>query len=177
MGAIASGGVRVLNPAVAGHIDPDGSAMREAVQRERRELSRREELYRGGRTMCKVAGRCVIVVDDGLATGSSMRAAVIALRQHAPARIVIAVPVASPEACAELSELVDETVCAITPTPFSSVGEWYDDFQQTEDDEVRRLLAETNGTRASDASGVSGATEARPQGGARLSREQRGGDR
>lgn len=150
MGAIASGGVRVLNPAVAGHIDPDGPAMREAVAREQRELVRREQLYRGGRPMSKVAGRCVIVVDDGLATGSSMRAAIVALRQHAPARIVVAVPVASPEACTELAALVDETTCALTPEPFSSVGQWYDDFEQTEDGEVRQLLAQADNQNTTD---------------------------
>jgi predicted phosphoribosyltransferase len=108
---------------------------------ERRELERRERAYRGDRPALDVRGRTVILVDDGLATGSSVRAAIAALRQQQPARIVVAVPVGAPETCAALEAEADEMVCARTPQPFHAVGLWYDDFAQTTDDEVRELLA------------------------------------
>ena len=141
MGAIATGGVRVVNRDVvdALHIAPD--VLDRAAAEERRELERREQSYRGDRPEPSVAGRTVILVDDGLATGSTMRAAVAALRQQAPARIVVAVPVAAPSTCAELREEVEEVVCFATPEPFMSVGRFYDDFSQTTDDEVRDALA------------------------------------
>src|SRR5437899_4876159 len=141
MGAIATGGVRVLNAAVvdALHIPP--AAIAAVAAAEQRELARRERLYRGSRPAPDVRGRTVILVDDGLATGATMRAAVAALRQQQPARIVIAVPTAAPETCAELGAEVDEIVCARTPAPFYAVGLWYVDFRQITDDQVRDLLA------------------------------------
>ena len=140
MGAIASGGIVVLNERVieALHVSPrDIDRVAEA---ERRELERREQSYRGGRPPADIAGRTVIVVDDGLATGSTMRAAVAALRRQAPARLVVAVPVAAPQTCEALRAEVDELVCLGTPEPFHAVGTWYDDFTQTGDEEVHRLL-------------------------------------
>jgi predicted phosphoribosyltransferase len=113
--------------------------------REQQELARRESVYRGGRRPADVRGWTVILVDDGLATGATMRAAVVALRQLQPARIVIAIPTASPETCEELKAEVDDIVCAITPEPFLAVGHWYEDFSQTTDREVRDLLARRQG--------------------------------
>ena len=141
MGAIATGGVRVVNRDVvdALHIPPD--VLDRAAAAELRELERREQSYRGERPEPRVAGRTVILVDDGLATGSTMRAAVAALRQQGPARIVVAVPVAAPSSCAELGREVDEVVCFATPEPFMAVGRFYDDFSQTTDEEVRERLA------------------------------------
>jgi predicted phosphoribosyltransferase len=142
MGAIASGGVRVLNPEVMAY-----GVSREDIDRvtavEELELERRERLFRGDRRAIPVAGRTVILVDDGLATGSTMRAAVRALRRKDARRIVVAVPVAAASTCAEMEEEADEVVCAATPEPFRAVGLWYDDFTQTTDDEVRELLDET----------------------------------
>src|SRR5205814_5267355 len=109
--------------------------------------SRRDREYRDGRPPPDVHGKTVILVDDGLATGSSMRAAVAALRQMGPAKIVVAVPVAAAETCAEFSREVDEVVCAQTPEPFRAVGWWYEDFGQTSDEEVRALLAAARGSR------------------------------
>jgi putative phosphoribosyl transferase len=111
------------------------------VESEREELARRENIYRNGRPLLDVRGKTVIVSDDGLATGSTMRAAVMALRQKQPARIVVAVPVGAASTCAELQEIADECVCAIAPEDFRAVGLWYDDFAQTGDDEVCDLLA------------------------------------
>jgi predicted phosphoribosyltransferase len=141
MGAIASGGVRVLNDEVVQGLQIPPRAVEAVAKRETRELQRREQLYRQGRPPLDVSGRTVILVDDGLATGSTMRAAVQALRQMRPARIVVAVPTAPPETCAELQAVADEVVCAITPRHFGGVGAWYQDFSQTSDDEVRELLA------------------------------------
>ena len=140
MGAIASGGVRVLNDDVIHTIGVSARAIEAVVERERAELERREQLYRGDREPVNVAGRVAVVVDDGLATGASMRAAVEALRRRSAGRIVVAVPTASPETCAALEPLVDEIVCARTPHPFMAVGVWYRDFSPTSDDEVRELL-------------------------------------
>jgi predicted phosphoribosyltransferase len=113
----------------------------EAVSaRELQELRRRERAYRGDRPALAVRGRTVIVVDDGLATGSTMWAAVAALRRLGPARLIVAVPTAAPSTCGEFGHVVDECVCAITPDPFYAVGVWYDDFSQTTDEEVRDLL-------------------------------------
>jgi predicted phosphoribosyltransferase len=140
MGAIASGGVRVMNPQATELRIPQDQI--DAVSaREMQELERRERLYRGARLPLEVDGRVVILVDDGLATGSTMRAAVLAVRQKNPLRLVVAVPVAAPEACNEFRAEVDETVCALTPEPFRAVGLWYENFNQTSDEEVRSLLA------------------------------------
>jgi predicted phosphoribosyltransferase len=138
MGAIATGGVRVLNPDLAGMIP--SSAVDAVAAREQQELERRERLYRGDRPPVQIAGRIVILVDDGLATGSTMRAAVTAIRKQNPKRIVVSVPVAAPETCDEFRAEVDEVICASTPEPFRAVGLWYDNFDQTSDEEVHALL-------------------------------------
>jgi predicted phosphoribosyltransferase len=145
MGAIASGGVRVLNPDLADQVEAAPDMLAEATERELAELTRRERLYRGARPPLKLRGKTTLLIDDGLATGSSMRAAIAAVRLHAPARIVVGVPVASPETRQLLSHEVDEMVCAITPEHFSSVGHWYRDFDQTSDREVELLLARARG--------------------------------
>jgi putative phosphoribosyl transferase len=141
MGAIASGGVRVLNPEVVAHLAIPAQAIEQVAVREQQEMERRERLYRDGRAPPAIEGRTVILVDDGLATGSTMRAGIAALRRLNPARIVAAVPVAAPEVCEQLSGEADEMVCARTPEPFYAVGLWYENFGQTSDDEVRELLA------------------------------------
>jgi putative phosphoribosyl transferase len=140
MGAIASGGVQVINEEVVRHLGLTPAVLASVAAIERHELARRERTYRGERSPVTVEGRTVILVDDGLATGSTMRAAVAALRTRGPARIVVAVPTAAPETCEEFKAEVDEMVCATTPTPFYGVGQWYDDFSQTTDEEVRDLL-------------------------------------
>jgi predicted phosphoribosyltransferase len=140
MGAIASGGAMVINDDVVRGLGIAPQDIDRVAEREGRELARRESLYRDGRPRPELAGRVVIAVDDGLATGSSMRAAVEALRKLGPARIVVAVPAAPESTCQELAALVDEVVCATTPSPFSAVGSSYRDFTQTSDDEVRDLL-------------------------------------
>jgi putative phosphoribosyl transferase len=140
MGAIASGGVRVLNEEIVRSLDVPPSVINAVANVEQRELEQRERRYRDGRAAADVRGRTVILVDDGLATGATMRAAVEALRQKGPARIVVAVPVAAVETCDEFRADVDECVCAATPRPFHAVGAWYRDFSQTTDDEVRRAL-------------------------------------
>jgi putative phosphoribosyl transferase len=142
MGAIASGGVRVLNDDVVISLELEPEVIDAVAAREEKELARRERLYRGARPAPDVHGRTVILVDDGLATGSTMRAAVAALRKQGPARIVVAVPVAAPETCEEFKTEVDEAVCAATPRMFNGVGRWYDDFSQTTDEEVHDLLAQ-----------------------------------
>jgi putative phosphoribosyl transferase len=146
MGAIATGGARVLNYEVVRGLDIPSRMIDEVAAREQRELARRERAYRDDRPAPDVQGRTVILVDDGLATGSTMRAAVVALRQQHPARIVIAVPAAASSVCAELGAEVDEIVCAVTPEPFYAVGLWYADFSPTSDDEVRDLLQRASGT-------------------------------
>ena len=148
MGAIASGGVRVMNPDVAGMRLPE-SAVEAVAAREQKELERRERLYRGDRPPLELAGRIVILVDDGLATGSTMRAAAIAVKQQKPSRSVVAVPVAAPATCEQFRAEVDEVVCAITPEPFRAVGLWYEDFTQTTDDEVHALLAAVGASKRS----------------------------
>jgi predicted phosphoribosyltransferase len=140
MGAIASGGVRVLNEEVVHALEIPEEVIAIVAAEERQELERRERTYRGDRPAPDVRGRTVILVDDGLATGSTMRAAVAALRRQRPARIVVAVPVGSSETCAELQAEADEAVCARTPEPFYAVGFWYKDFAQTTDEEVHDLL-------------------------------------
>jgi len=141
MGAIATSGVRVLNGDVVSALGIPHDVIDAIAARERQELERRERLYRGGRPPPEVRGRTVILVDDGLATGATMQAAIKALRQHKPTRIVVAVPTASPDACEQLRAQADEVVCATTPEPFHAVGLCYEDFSQTTDEEVRDLLA------------------------------------
>jgi len=141
MGALASGGARVLNEEVVRGLHISEEVIAAVAEREQEELARRERLFRGERPAPDVRGRTVILVDDGLATGSTMRAAIAALRQQGPARIVVAVPVGAYETCAELQMEADEVVCARTPEPFHAVGLWYDDFTQTTDEEVHELLA------------------------------------
>lgn len=140
IGAIASGGVRVLNEEVARILPNSAAVIEEATARERIELDRREQLYRGDRPSLELRDKTVILVDDGLATGATMRAAVNALRQREVGRIVVAVPVGAPETCQELEGEVDEAICVISPDYFQAVGQFYNDFSQTSDDEVRELL-------------------------------------
>lgn len=141
MGAIASGGTRVLNEEVVGTLNIPDEVIDAVAAEEQQELSRREQDYRDERPAPDVRGRTIILIDDGLATGTTMRAAVAALRQQGPARIVVAVPVGAPDTCAEFQKKADEAICARTPEPFHAVGIWYDDFAQTSDEEVRSLLA------------------------------------
>jgi putative phosphoribosyl transferase len=145
LGAIATGGVRVLNDDVVRALRIPDRVIDAVAAKEQEELARRERLYRGDRPPLDVRGRTVILVDDGLATGATMHAAIKALRQQQPARIVVAVPTASPETCDELKREVDEVICATTPDPFYAVGLWYEDFSQTTDEEVRELLARGTG--------------------------------
>ena len=140
MGAIASGGVRVLNDDLLRYLHVPPSAIDAVARVEQAELERREQAYRGARPPMPLEGRNVILVDDGLATGSTMRAAVLAIRRIAPSQIVVAVPVGAPDTCRALSEVADQVVCARMPEPFTAVGAWYDNFEQTTDEEVRRLL-------------------------------------
>jgi putative phosphoribosyl transferase len=140
LGAIATGGVRVLVPEVIREAEVPEHAVERVTQQELRELERRERAFRGERPPPDVRGRTVILVDDGLATGATMRAAIAALKQQGPARIVVAVPTAAPQTCESMRREVDDVVCAITPEPFYAVGLWYDDFAQTTDDEVKALL-------------------------------------
>jgi putative phosphoribosyl transferase len=140
MGAIATGGIRVLNEDIVRALNIPPRVIDSVAAKEARELERRERLYRGDRPAPDVTGRTVILVDDGLATGSSMRAAVAALRQKNPSRIVVAVPIAAAATCREFEAEVDEIVCYQTPEPFYSVGLWYEDFSQTTDEEIRQLL-------------------------------------
>lgn len=138
MGAIASGGVQVMNPMPGVAVAPEAVAA--VVAREKDELARRERLYRGDRPAVAICGRTVIVVDDGLATGSTMRAAVLSIRQQRPTRLVVAVPVGAVDTCAQLRTEADEVVCAATPHPFRAVGLHYESFPQSSDDEVHELL-------------------------------------
>jgi predicted phosphoribosyltransferase len=141
MGAIAAGGVGLIDQQTVDELGITSAEVDAVVRREQRELRRREQLYRGGVAPLSVTDRVAIMVDDGLATGSTMHAAVRALRARRPARIIAATPVAPPSTCRELGHVADDVVCAITPEPFHSVGHWYEDFEQTTDDEVRELLA------------------------------------
>jgi len=140
MGAIASGGVRVLNSDLLRALRIPEEVVDQITQEQQRELERREREYRDERSPVDVRGKTVILVDDGLATGSSMRVAVLALKQKGPAQVVVAVPVAPADTCAELQSVADKVVCAVTPQPFWGVGQWYEDFSQTSDEEVRELL-------------------------------------
>jgi putative phosphoribosyl transferase len=145
MGAIASGGVRVMNEEVLTWYRPSPASVEAVIRAELTELERREGAYRDGRPPLPIEGRTVVLVDDGLATGSTMRAAVRALRRLRPARVVVAVPVGARETCEALRALADEVVCALMPESFSAVGLYYVDFGQTSDDEVRRLLSKQSG--------------------------------
>jgi len=140
MGAIASGGVRVLNDEVVHWYGISDAAIESVAREEAEELARREREYRDERPAPVLTNRIVILVDDGLATGSTMRAAAQAVRVQTPTAVVVAVPVGSRQTCMELSPLVDEVICARMPEPFAAVGQWYLDFHQTEDSEVRELL-------------------------------------
>jgi putative phosphoribosyl transferase len=140
MGALASGGVRVLNEDVVRQLRIPDAVIDAVAKEEQRELERRERLYRDGRPPIDVRGRTVILVDDGLATGSTMRAAIQALRPRQPAAIVVAVPVAAASTCAEFRSEADDVICASTPEPFHAVGLWYADFTQTTDRDVHDLL-------------------------------------
>lgn len=142
MGALATGGVRLLNQEVVRALQIPERVIDQVTQEEKRELARRASAYRDNRPPPPIEGRTIILVDDGLATGSTMRAAVAALRQQHPAAIVVAVPVASPSTCDELSAEVDELVCPRRLEPFYAVGLWYEDFAQTTDEDVRVLLDE-----------------------------------
>jgi putative phosphoribosyl transferase len=141
MGAIATGGVRIIDQQIVQMFGISDEAIDRVTATEQRELERREQLYRDGRPAPDVKGRTTILIDDGLATGSTMRAAVQALRQEGARKIVIAVPVAPPETCEAFRDEVDDIICAVTPEPFRAVGIWYADFSETTDDEVRELLA------------------------------------
>lgn len=140
LGAIASSGVRVLNREIVEALGIPEQVIEAVARREQEELARRERLYRGERPPPQIQGKTVVLVDDGLATGSTMRSAAQAIEQQRPARLVVAVPVAARSTCEELQEVVDEVICAVTPYPFFAVGQWYADFRETSDDEVRELL-------------------------------------
>src|SRR6266581_6375266 len=141
VGAIASGGVRVLNEDVARALPHADEIIESVTAKETAELERREQSYRNGRPPPELRDRMVILVDDGLATGATMRAAVKALRHRGAAKIVVAVPVGPPDTCREFEDEADETICASVPEFFQAVGQYYEDFSQTSDDEVRELLA------------------------------------
>jgi putative phosphoribosyl transferase len=147
MGAIASGGVRVLNTDVVSWYGVSDRAIEAVAREEQGELERREREYRRGRSLVDLTQKIAMLVDDGLATGSTMRAAIEAVRQHNPARVIVAVPVGAPSTCAEFADVTDETICARTPEPFSAVGLWYRDFSQTTDEEVHELLDEHERSR------------------------------
>ncbi|HEV2261457.1 MAG TPA: phosphoribosyltransferase [Candidatus Rubrimentiphilum sp.] len=140
MGAVASGGVRVLNEDTIAQLGIDAATVEAVTAAERAELQRRETAYRGGLPAHDIAGKTVILIDDGLATGATMFAAVLALRRRNIRKVVVAVPVAPPDTCAALASEVDDIICLATPEPFRGVGAWYRDFRQTSDDEVRAML-------------------------------------
>ncbi len=141
LGALAPGGICVFDPGVVRALDIPSSQIENVVARERRELARQERLYRRGRPHLEVRNKTVILVDDGLATGSSMRAALIALRRMRPASLVVASPVGAPDVCEGLRGEVDDLLCIATPESFTAVGEWYEDFSPVSDEQVRDLLA------------------------------------
>ena len=146
MGAIASGGVRVVNEDVVRWYGISEAAIDRIAREEQEELERRERAYRDDRPAPDLTHKIVVLIDDGLATGSTMRAAVKAVRARHPARVVIAVPVGAPQTCAELAVSADEVICARMPEPFSAVGQWYLNFEQTDDAEVRELLQKSTAT-------------------------------
>ena len=143
MGAIAPGGVLILDDRLVRGLGIPETEIEGTVAREMRELGRRQAAYRDGRPPLDLEGKTAILVDDGLATGATMRAAALAVRKHNPARVIVAVPVAAAETCDEFRADVDEIVCALTPSPFHAVGLWYGDFSQTSDEEVRELLRQS----------------------------------
>jgi putative phosphoribosyl transferase len=140
MGAIASGGIRALNTAVIQQLNIPRSAIDAVAAHEQQELERRERLYRGQKASLNIQDRTIILVDDGLATGSTMKAAVAALRRQNPRKIIVAVPTAPAETCNELQDEADEVICAVMPEPFYAVGQWYENFEQTTDAEVTELI-------------------------------------
>lgn len=140
IGAIASEGIIVPNTPLIQQLQVSKSVFNDVVQREAKELARREKLYRRGRPPYKAEGKKIILIDDGLATGSSMKAAVLAIKKARPARIIVAVPIGPEETCEEFREEVDECICLVTPKPFIAVGNWYENFSQTTDEEVQSLL-------------------------------------
>jgi putative phosphoribosyl transferase len=140
MGAIASGGIRVLNEEVISMLRIPKDTVEEVARREQQELERRERAFRGDRPKPDLAGRTAIIVDDGLATGATMRAAIRVARAERAGRVIVAVPTASPETCASLEDIADDVFCLTTPSPYMAVGVWYDDFSQTTDEEVVALL-------------------------------------
>lgn len=146
MGAIASGGIRVLNEEVVNALGIPIEHINAVAAREQAELERRDAAYRQGRALTPLTNKTVILVDDGLATGSTMKAAVQAVKQEKPARVIVAVPVGAPETCRELQSMADQVVCAQSPRSFSAVGEWYRDFSQTTDEEVVELLSSSRPT-------------------------------
>jgi len=150
MGAIAEGGIEVLNQDLIRDLGIPRDQVRQVAERERLELARRDRLFRGERPPLRAHARTAILIDDGLATGSTMEAAVVSLRHVTPARIVVAVPVGAREACERLNGLADSLVCLEMPDPFDAVGCWYEEFDQTSDDEVIRLLALAGSTRSPD---------------------------
>lgn len=155
MGAIATGGLRVLNEDVVQALGLELPAIERAVERETIELERRERIYRGDRAPLSLAGKTVVLVDDGLATGASMEVAVDAARTHDPAAVVVAVPTGPPSTCARLRGIADAVVCLDTPRGFFAVGQWYEDFRQTTDEEIIALLHEAHtGRHARDTGGA-----------------------
>lgn len=144
MGALASGGIRVMNEEVFPLLELAPATLDAIVAKEQRELKRRERVYRGDRPALKLRGKTVILVDDGIATGTSMRAAVQAIKRLKPAKLIVAVPVAAPESCAEFDREAETCICLATPQPFHAVGLWYDNFAQTTDEEVCALLASSD---------------------------------
>jgi putative phosphoribosyl transferase len=140
MGAIATGGVRVLSEDIIDQLGIPRTAVEQVAVRERLELDRRDRLYRGDRRLPLLRDRTVILVDDGLATGATMEAAIVAVKQYQPARVIVAAPVGAIETCQRLKTLADDVICVSTPEPFQAVGLWYEQFDQTSDDEVIELL-------------------------------------
>jgi predicted phosphoribosyltransferase len=155
LGAIASGGVRVMNERVMEMVRATPAMIERIAANEQIELDRRERDYRGRRPGLDLREKTVILVDDGLATGSTMHAAVSAVRRLSPTRVVVAVPVGSPQTCAEFETEADEVVCVLEPEPFYAVGQWYQDFSQTTDQEVRDLLARARPAGVKRADGAS----------------------
>lgn len=154
MGAIAADGIEVLSHDLIHELGIPARVVEQVAVGERLELDRRDRLFRGDREPPVVRGRTVLLVDDGLATGSSMEAAMLALRKAHPARIIVAVPVGAAETCDRLRRLADSIVCLSTPVPFNAVGQWYDDFAQTTDEEVRALLASVQPSRGAEVNGT-----------------------
>ena len=147
MGAVASGGVRVLNDEILRQIHVGDDQIDRITEEQRREVREREERFRGDAEVPEVEGKTALVIDDGIATGSTMRASVEALRELGPDKIIVAVPVASYSACQDMEEVADDVVCLETPSPFHAVGAWYENFEQTTDAEVKQLLEEARGSR------------------------------